>query len=185
MSRTATALRRLRTGGEHRAACAARTVNLGRFYSVHSILTALARYPVRGSLKFQRPNSFRDECPVMLAEIIAVIESMGATMMRLLPTMLVLGVVFAVLTHFWACNPGRPWWRKRELATDLCYWVFVPLVARFFRIGLLILAAAWLFGIHTPEDLVAFYDDGHGPLPRFPLWVQVAIFLVASDFIMY
>jgi sterol desaturase/sphingolipid hydroxylase (fatty acid hydroxylase superfamily) len=139
-----------------------------------------------GVLKPQRPILLSgDECRAMLAEIIAVIQSMGATMMKLLPILLMFGVVFAVLTHFWACNPGRPWWRKRELVTDLCYWIFVPLFARFFRIGLLVLGAAWLFGIHTPEDLVAFYDDGHGPLAQLPLWVQAAIFLIASDFIMY
>jgi hypothetical protein len=34
--------------------------------------------------------------------------------------------VFTVLSHFWACNPGKPWWRKRELITDICYWLFVP-----------------------------------------------------------
>ena len=47
------------------------------------------------------------------------------------------------------------------------------------------LGAAWLFGITTAEGLVAFYDDGHGPLAQLPLWLQAAIFLVASDFMMY
>ena len=27
---------------------------------------------------------------------------------------------------FWACNPGRPWWRKPDLVTDTCYWLFIP-----------------------------------------------------------
>ena len=53
--------------------------------------------------------------------------------------------MFSVLAHFWACNPGRPWWRKRELVTDVCYWFLVPLFARVFRIGLLVLGAALLF----------------------------------------
>jgi sterol desaturase/sphingolipid hydroxylase (fatty acid hydroxylase superfamily) len=121
----------------------------------------------------------------MLAEVVAVIHSIGVTAVRLLPILLVLGAVFAVLSYFWACNPGRPWWRKRELVTDLCYWFIIPLFARYFRIGLLVLGAAWLFGITTPEGLVAFYDDGHGPLAQLPLWTQAAIFLVASDVMMY
>jgi sterol desaturase/sphingolipid hydroxylase (fatty acid hydroxylase superfamily) len=121
----------------------------------------------------------------MLAEIVAVIHSIGATVVRLVPILLILGAVFAVLTYFWACNQGRPWWRKRELATDLAYWFIIPLLVRYMRIGLLVLGAAWLFGINTPEGLLAFYEDGHGPLAQLPLWAQVVIFLIASDFMMY
>jgi sterol desaturase/sphingolipid hydroxylase (fatty acid hydroxylase superfamily) len=121
----------------------------------------------------------------MLAEIVAVAHNAGATVMTLLPILLILGAAFAVLSHFWACNPGRPWWRKRELLTDLCYWFIIPLFARYLRIGLLVLGAAWLFGINTTEGLIAFFGDGHGPLARLPLWVQAAIFLVASDFMLY
>ncbi|MGH6771298.1 MAG: sterol desaturase family protein [Xanthobacteraceae bacterium] len=121
----------------------------------------------------------------MLEEIVAVIHSMGVTVMKILPVSIVLGASFAALTFFWACNPGQPWWRKRDLVTDLCYWFVIPLFARYLRIGLLVLGAAWLFGITTAEGLVAFYDDGHGPLATLPLWLQAGIFLVASDFMMY
>jgi sterol desaturase/sphingolipid hydroxylase (fatty acid hydroxylase superfamily) len=121
----------------------------------------------------------------MLADIVAVIQSIGVTVTRLVPVLLILGAVFAVLSYFWACNPGRPWWRKRELVTDLIYWFVIPLFARYLRIGLLVLGAAWLFGITTPEGLVEFYDDGHGPLAQLPLWAQAAIFLIASDVMMY
>ena len=86
----------------------------------------------------------------MLEEIVAVIHSMGVTVMKLLPgSCWCSASVFAVLSYFWACNPGRPWWRKRELVTDLCYWFIIPLFARYLRIGLLVLGAAWLFGINT------------------------------------
>jgi sterol desaturase/sphingolipid hydroxylase (fatty acid hydroxylase superfamily) len=121
----------------------------------------------------------------MLAAIVAVVHNIGMTATKLLPILLVLGAVFAVLSHFWACNPGRPWWRKRELITDLCYWFIIPLLVRYLRIGLLVLGAAWLFGINTLEGLVAFYGDGHGPLARLPLWLQAAIFLIASDVMIY
>jgi sterol desaturase/sphingolipid hydroxylase (fatty acid hydroxylase superfamily) len=33
--------------------------------------------------------------------------------------------------------------------------------------------------------MVEFYDDGHGPLAQLPLWLQAAIFLGGSDFMMY
>jgi sterol desaturase/sphingolipid hydroxylase (fatty acid hydroxylase superfamily) len=122
---------------------------------------------------------------MLLEEIIAVIHSIGLTVMRALPVLLILGAVFAVLTYFWPCNSGRPWWRKKELVTDLAYWFLIPLIARYLRIGLLVLGAAWLFGITTPEGLVEFYDDGHGPLAQLPFWAQLVVFLVGTDLMMY
>ena len=121
----------------------------------------------------------------MFEEVIAVIQSIGVTFVKLLPTSIALGAAFAVLSFFWACNPGHPWWRKRGLATDICYWFLIPLFARYLRIGLLVIGAAVLFGIDTPEAMVRFYDDGHGPLAQLPLWLQAAIFLIGSDFMMY
>src|SRR2546425_510269 len=121
----------------------------------------------------------------MFEEFVAVIDSMGVTVMKIVPILIALGAVFTVLTFFSACNPGRPWWRKRELVTDLCYWFLIPLFARYLRIGLLVLGAAFLFGITSAEGLVEFYDDGHGPLAQLPLALQAAIFLVGSDIMMY
>jgi len=121
----------------------------------------------------------------MFEEFVAVIHSMGVTVVKILPVSIALGLVFTVLTHFWACNPGHPWWRKRELVTDLCYWFIIPLFARYLRIGLLVLGAAFIFNITTAEGLVEFYDDGHGPLAQLPLWLQAGIFLVGSDLMMY
>ncbi|HEY6257336.1 MAG TPA: sterol desaturase family protein [Xanthobacteraceae bacterium] len=121
----------------------------------------------------------------MSEEIIALIQSIGATLLRLVPIVIVLGAVFAVLSFFWACNPGRPWWRKRELVTDICYWFVIPLLARFLRIGLLVVGAALIFGITTAGGLIAFYEDGHGLLAQLPLAVQAAIFLVGADFTNY
>jgi sterol desaturase/sphingolipid hydroxylase (fatty acid hydroxylase superfamily) len=121
----------------------------------------------------------------MFEEIVAVLHSVGVTLVKIVPVSIAIGAVFTLLTFLWACNPGRPWWRKRELFTDLCYWFFVPLFARYLRIGLLVLGAAALFGITTAQGLVEFYDDGHGPLALLPLWLQASIFLVGSDFMLY
>src|SRR5262245_10128178 len=121
----------------------------------------------------------------MFEEFIAVIHSIGVTVIKIVPVSIALGAAFTVLTFFWACNPGRPWWRKRELVTDLCYWFIIPLFARYVRIGLLVLGAAALFGITTAEGLVEFYDDGHGPLAHLPLALQAAIFLIGSDVMVY
>jgi sterol desaturase/sphingolipid hydroxylase (fatty acid hydroxylase superfamily) len=116
---------------------------------------------------------------------IEILEMLGQTMAKVVPVTLALALLFSVLAHFWACNPGRPWWLKRELVTDLCYWFLVPLFARVFRIGLLVLGAGLVFGIRDADDLIAFYDNGHGPLSTLPLWLQAILFLVAADFMMY
>jgi sterol desaturase/sphingolipid hydroxylase (fatty acid hydroxylase superfamily) len=121
----------------------------------------------------------------MFEELVATFQSIGATLLRTVPVSIALAATFTVLTFFWACNPGRPWWRKRELATDLCYWFFIPLFARYLRIGLLVVGASLVFGITTSEGLVAFYEDGHGPLAQLPLWAQAGIFLFTADFMMY
>src|SRR3979411_3346420 len=113
-----------------------------------------------------------------------VVEMFAQTIAEGVPITIVLALVFSVLTHFWACNPGTPWWRKRELVTDICYWFFVPLFARVFRIGLLVLGAGVVFNIKDADDLIAFYDNGHGPLSELPLWLQGMLFLVLSDFIL-
>ena len=93
--------------------------------------------------------------------------------------------MFTVLTHFWACNDGGPWWRKREIVTDVVYWFFAPTFARVFRIGLLVVGAAAIFNIHDADDLIAFYENGHGPLAQLPEWAQALVFLVAADFMLY
>ena len=121
----------------------------------------------------------------MFEEMFAVVQGIGLSVVRMLPYSIALGAVFTLLSVFWACNPGRPWWHKRELVTDLCYWFLIPLFARYFRIGLLIIGAGFLFGITTAEGLVEFYDDGHGPLAQLPLWLQAAVFLVCQDFMLY
>ena len=43
-----------------------------------------------------------------------VIEMLGQTIAKVVPITIVLALTFTVLTHFWACNPGKPWWRKRN-----------------------------------------------------------------------
>lgn len=114
-----------------------------------------------------------------------IVEMLGQTIIKVVPVTIVLALIFSALSHFWACNPGKPWWRKSELVTDICYWFFVPVITRVVRIGLLVLGAGLLFNIHAADDLIAFYDNGHGPLSELPLWSQAAIFLILSDFMLY
>lgn len=114
-----------------------------------------------------------------------IVDMCGETLAKVAPITLVLAIVFTVLSHFWACNPGKAWWQKTELVTDICYWFFIPLLTRVVRIGLLVLGAAVIFNIHDAGGLIAFYDNGHGPLAEMPLWAQAIVFLVVSDFLLY
>ena len=121
----------------------------------------------------------------MLENIPQVVIVMGETLIKVLPATAVLATVFTALSYFWACNPGYVWWRKRELLTDLMYWFFVPLITRMVRISLLIFGAGVLFNMHTPEELIAFYDHGHCPLSQLPFTAQLVLFMVVSDFLLY
>ena len=121
----------------------------------------------------------------MSSEFFSVFVVAGQTVLKILPISIGMGIVFAVLTHWSACNPGKPWWRKREIAVDVIYWFLIPLAARFVRIGLMVMGAAYIYGIHTSEGLIAFYDDGFGPLAALPLWAQALTFLIVSDFLLY
>ena len=121
----------------------------------------------------------------MIVETLAFLDVAGQTMLKLVPITIALGVVFAVLAHWSACNPGHPWWRKREIVTDVLYWFLIPLSTRFVRIGLMVMGAAYFYGIHGAQPLMDFYDDGFGPLAKMPIWLQAFTFVVVSDFLTY
>ena len=121
----------------------------------------------------------------MNQELLAVVDVVGETFMKIVPISIGLAAGFTVLTWFFACNPGQAWWHKRDLVTDLCYWFFIPVITRFLRIGLLIAAAAIVFQITTADGLVTFYENGHGPLASLPLVAQGVIFLIGEDIILY
>src|SRR5215467_8673140 len=114
-----------------------------------------------------------------------VLLMLGQTIEKVVPVTIVLALVFSVLGHYLACNDASPWWRKRELVTDIVYWFFVPVFARVIRIGLLIVGASVVFHIKEADELIAFYDNGHGPLAQLPLWAQAILFVVLADFMLY
>ena len=83
-----------------------------------------------------------------------------------------------MLTQFWACNPGRPggasaissptsatgssFRSSPAISASGCSWSAPPV----------------LFHITTADGLIAFCENGHGPLAALPLGVQMLIFLV-------
>jgi len=115
----------------------------------------------------------------------AAINVISQTFAKIFPVTIALGIVFAALTHIWPCNDHAPWWRKKEIVTDIVYWFAIPLMARVVRIGLLVVGAAMFYDIKGGPALIAFYNDGFGPLAAMPLWAQAIVFLVVSDFLLY
>jgi sterol desaturase/sphingolipid hydroxylase (fatty acid hydroxylase superfamily) len=107
------------------------------------------------------------------------------TLWHVLPWLAGMGLVFAVLSRLSPCNTGKPWWEKRGLVTDLCYWIFVPIFTRYLRIGVTVLLTIWLFHINDGLKIAEFYEHGHGPLSRLPFWMQAIGYLVITDFVLY
>jgi len=114
-----------------------------------------------------------------------VINGFGHTLNRIVPVTIAMAVVFTLLSWLSPCNAGKPWWNKRGLVTDLCYWIVIPIFTRYMRIGLTVLFTVYLLGIRGSEAIIKFYDHGHGPLAQLPLWLQAVIYIVASDFLLY
>ena len=109
-----------------------------------------------------------------------VLEQLLLTLWHVLPWLAGMGAVFAVLSRLSPCNQGKPWWEKRGLATDVCYWIFVPIFTRFLRIGVTVLFTIWLFHISDGMQISEFYKHGHGALSHLPLWLQAIGYLVAT-----
>ena len=111
----------------------------------------------------------------------SIVYTLGFT----LPYLAGAAIVFAVLSRISPCNAGRPWWHKRGLVTDLAYWVFIPVLARYARIGVTVLFTIALLGITSAGAIADFYAHGHGPLGALPLWLQIALYLLVSDVLLY
>jgi sterol desaturase/sphingolipid hydroxylase (fatty acid hydroxylase superfamily) len=107
------------------------------------------------------------------------------TLWNVLPWMAAMGLVFSVLSAFMPCNAGKPWWKKDGLLTDFGYWIFVPVVTRYFRIWVTVVLTILIFDITDGQAIADFYNTGHGVIGTWPLWLQGLFFLVASDFFLY
>jgi sterol desaturase/sphingolipid hydroxylase (fatty acid hydroxylase superfamily) len=117
--------------------------------------------------------------------ILAFVTGFAQTLLRILPYLVGTGIVFALLSWWSPANGGRPWWKKRGLATDICYWLVVPILQRYGRIGITVAVTVYLLGIKTPDGVVKFFDHGHGPISHWPFWTQVAFYLLVSEFCLY
>jgi sterol desaturase/sphingolipid hydroxylase (fatty acid hydroxylase superfamily) len=117
--------------------------------------------------------------------LLAVVTGFALTLERVLPYLVAMGLGFALLSWWSPGNHGRPWWKKRGLATDICYWLVVPILQRYGRIGLTVAFTVYILGINTPDAIVKFFDHGHGSLSHLPFWAQVVVYLAFTEFCLY
>lgn len=94
-------------------------------------------------------------------------------------------VVFGILTRFWPCNAGIRWWNLRSLATDLAYWLILPVVMRYLRVLMIAGGIALLYGAAAAEGLDTYFTTGFGPISELNFYIQVAIALVIMDIALY
>ncbi|MGA7714106.1 MAG: sterol desaturase family protein [Rhizomicrobium sp.] len=120
-----------------------------------------------------------------MSALIELARASAQTLGYILPYLAAGAVLFSVLSAVSPCNGGQPWWNKRGLITDLSYWVFIPVLTRFARIGFTVLFTVYLLGMTSSGDIANFYAHGHGPLARLPLWGQIVLYLLVSDICLY
>ncbi|WP_330083409.1 sterol desaturase family protein [Methylocystis iwaonis] len=83
-----------------------------------------------------------------------------------------------------ACNPGKPWWRNRGLATDGCYLALNAILAMYLSTAVAI-ALALTLTLFLPAVEIIRLLQGNGLFARFPLAAQCALYLAMSDFLLY
>lgn len=117
----------------------------------------------------------------------AVLGGVLGTFTQNLMYMAAFAVVFSALTIFdsQACNPGKPWWKGRDLVTDILFSVAYEFINPLLRIIAITMFMVILFGLSGGADVTQFFQEGHGPLSSAPFWAQVAFYLLASDLLLY
>jgi sterol desaturase/sphingolipid hydroxylase (fatty acid hydroxylase superfamily) len=91
-------------------------------------------------------------------------------------------VIFTLLARLFACNRKEDWW-YRENEIDLFYWLIPPLLYRVALVAMLIGVLMPLYGFHE-EEVAAFIKEGGVPA-QWPIWIQIILILLISDFIQY
>ena len=117
----------------------------------------------------------------------SVLEHLGGILWGQLPWAIGLSILFTVLTLFQSqtCNPGRPWWKSRDLVTDIQYFFLVPIIAPYARLVVMLLVIAAMRGAMTDDEISDYLQNGRGPVGQLPIWAQVIFYVVVTDFLLY
>ena len=117
----------------------------------------------------------------------SVAQNVGSILISNIPWMAGLGLAFAALSIFdsQACNPGKVWWKSRDLATDIIYCFALDLITPILRIIAVVMIMLVLHGQLNDADVARFFAEGSGLLADKPVWVQIAVYMLGTDFLLY
>jgi sterol desaturase/sphingolipid hydroxylase (fatty acid hydroxylase superfamily) len=124
----------------------------------------------------------------MVAELIwQTTDKIFHTLSGALPTAIGCSIVLTALSLFSSqrCNPDKRWWRNPGLFTDMCYFLVVPFIAPYVRMGLMVTGAALLAFTVTGQSVSEYFEQGGGPLSALSFWAQVPVYIIVSDFLLY
>ena len=115
------------------------------------------------------------------------VEKVGISMLGQLPYALGLAAFFTIISRFssQACNPGRPWWKSRDLMVDTHYLFLMPLILPYFSNALAVIFMLLFWGEATVAQWPDYIKHGHGVLSSLPFYAQAAIYIIGSDFLLY
>jgi len=105
----------------------------------------------------------------------------------LIPITVSMAAGYTVLALFSSqtCNPASRWWRNPGLATDALYWLIIPFFSPYIRVALMLAIAIIPMRFVSEEQLADYITHGLSPVSALHPVVQGAIYLIASDFILY
>jgi sterol desaturase/sphingolipid hydroxylase (fatty acid hydroxylase superfamily) len=122
----------------------------------------------------------------MVETVLAVMGQLLDVTVAALCNLVLLGACFSLLAwRFLPCNPGRPWWSKPDLATDIAFAVVPRLINSYGQLILLVIGFGLFYKSQGTVDIATFLVKGHGPLSGMPFWAQVIIYLIGNDLCMY
>jgi sterol desaturase/sphingolipid hydroxylase (fatty acid hydroxylase superfamily) len=122
----------------------------------------------------------------MIDTILTLSQQFVGVTVPALRNLALLAVIFTLLGRlFGSCNPGASWWRKPDLATDLCFALLPRLFHVYAQMALLIIGIALFHGIGGAIDIGGYFEKGIGPLAGLPFWEQVILYLLGNDLMMY
>lgn len=96
-------------------------------------------------------------------------------------------IIFTAIALFpsLSSSPGKYWWRNPGLGTDATYFLLHTFMGGYFRIPVMILVVFVLSRTMTPDEIGDYFENGRGPLSTLPFLVQLVVYLLLSDFLLY
>lgn len=116
-----------------------------------------------------------------------VISKIWALYSTNIPVIVFFAVLFTVLAtlEFQSSTPGKRWWKNPGLGTDVSYFVVHTAISTYFKLPAVLLIVFLASGTVSPTQIQNYFTGGRGLFSDLPFWVQVPVFMLLSDFLLY